>query len=184
MRDPESSNVRIVIAPELLRKLGARAVELINIRTLEGIDAEGKKFVGYSTRPFCRPYAGVPKTTINRLEAEGSLSYFTVRGKDRGALWIRIEDGYLEFKRARNPAWNGVVDLHDTGEMMRNLSVTGTGASSVTIGFKTFPAAQKAYWHNVSGAGRSHVIRKFLGISPKDMTELIDLIQQGITVQF
>jgi hypothetical protein len=52
---------------------------------------------------------------------------------------------------------------------------------------RTVPSEQKAIYHNVTGAGRSRVIRQFLGLTDQNQIDLRDglekLIAQRITRQ-
>jgi hypothetical protein len=39
---------------------------------------------------------------------------------------------------------------------------------------------QKAQWHEIDGAGRSHVKRPFFGLNAKDEDAVVDRISQGL----
>jgi hypothetical protein len=41
-------------------------------------------------------------------------------------------------------------------------------------------AEQKAIYHNITGAGRGHVIREFFGLSADDERELTETIERAI----
>lgn len=42
------------------------------------------------------------------------------------------------------------------------------------------PARAKALFHNVTGAGRSKVIRKFLGLTSEEQTQIRATLERGI----
>ena len=75
-------------------------------------------------------------------------------------------------------AWEGkkkLVTLTDTGNMLSALTVIDSNESdgTVTIGFSNAEAADIAYFHNVSGAGKGRALRKFLGLTPDQSKELM-----------
>ena len=57
-------------------------------------------------------------------------------------------------------------------------------SKSVTIGFSRSEDAGKAYYHVVSGAGKSRTIRDFLGLTDAEMEQVADVIARGIRFEF
>ncbi|GIV82213.1 MAG: hypothetical protein KatS3mg051_1567 [Anaerolineae bacterium] len=159
-----------------LRRIGERVVAMIVERTLRGIDAEGRPMQPYSTRTFAMPagalWAPGSRTAARRLRQQGALRYFQ-RG---GSLWVAIQGGYRTYKEARFPGQGSEVNLTLTGSMMRSLSVrevrADTRRAEIVIGFLRSEEAEKAYWHEVTGAGRSRVRRRFMGLTPDQLRAL------------
>lgn len=146
--------------------------------TSRGIDSEGKPFKPYSTRPFSMPFGAftdfMTKSATSRFNKQNKDNYqiFTKSGK----TWILIKGGYLALKTAR----------FKTGESTVNLQVLGTGRggmlgsiqskeisdTTALILFGNKRASKLAYYHNISGAGKSKVIRKFLGLPKSDIEDI------------
>lgn len=42
------------------------------------------------------------------------------------------------------------------------------------------PPSEKAAYHQIAGAGRSHVKRQFFGLSPSDETAIVDAVEQDL----
>lgn len=172
-----------------LRKIGLRAIEMIEENVGKGIDIEGKKFEPYSTNPFSMPlgafFANTTKKQRETLANEGDLQIF--RSKSSGKRWIRIDGGYANFKNARFPQDGGAVNLQVRGSrgrgMMSQIAVLKTepssgGESSIVIGFLSSEAAQLATYHHVTGAGKSKTLRRFFGITPSQEIALAEYAEK------
>lgn len=171
-------NVQLYLDPVILRLLGLRAIALITIRTQQGRDAEGKAFAPYSTKPFAMPAGGLTQRAKGALE--GKLSYFR---KPHGALWVVIQSGYAGLKQA---SYNdGSVNLTATGGMLRALTIVGidSRANLIRIGFTRQEEAEKALWHNETGAGKGKTIREFLGLTREEVQELMALAATRIEIR-
>jgi hypothetical protein len=48
---------------------------------------------------------------------------------------------------------------------------------------RAIPSEQKAIYHNVTGAGRSRVIRKFLGLTDQNQADLRDGLERLIAMR-
>lgn len=151
--------MKIVYSNKSLRAIGARIVEIIFDRTAEGLDANGKPFNPYSTRPFKMPAGAIGKGVRKILIKDGKLHYF----KNNKALWVVILGGYMELKRAmfRKTSWDGKPNLMATGKMLRAMKVVKVGNNRITIGFTRTEEAEKAGWNAERG-------REFLGITDKE----------------
>lgn len=181
--------MKIVFDAGALRRIGEWAVARIVERTQEGLDVEGRPFPPYSERPLSIPAGALwspgSRTAARRLKAQGQLRYW--RNRRTGSLWVTIQGGYRAYKEARFPGQGGQVNLTLTGTMMRSLAVLDVETSErggvITIGFRQAEAAERAYWHEVTGAGRSRVRRRFLGLTPGEMEELERAIVRAIEVR-
>jgi len=45
---------------------------------------------------------------------------------------------------------------------------------------RSVPASEKAAYHQVSGAGKSHVLRKFFGLNASDEAAIVERIDQAL----
>lgn len=154
-------NVTVTISQQAMYRAGLLAVKIIRERTLAGKDIDGQPFKPYGTRTFARPAGGITKTA--RANLKGLVSYFR-RG---GSLWIAVQGGYKAFKDAVYGD-SSTVNLQAEGHMLRSLTVlepVDTASGIVRVGFTRTEEAEKAFWHNVSGAGKSRAIRRFMGLS-------------------
>ncbi len=121
----------------------------------------------------------------------------TNRGVDvNNAPFAQYSAGYLRFKmgqtkpRNRKKVMNrysGVVDLQLTGDMMKDMKVNITRTPSIgrfetEIGYisgKSREASiRKANWHNLSGAGKGKVLRKFLGLTAGEKDIILNWFQR------
>ncbi|HVZ41374.1 MAG TPA: hypothetical protein VHI13_18990 [Candidatus Kapabacteria bacterium] len=173
--------IRFQIPEPALRMLGVRAIAMIRTRTQEThIDASGQPFTPYSTRPFVRPLGGITQKAMRALGK--GLQRFTTR---QGRLWALITGGYAAYKAAAFPEDGDGVNLTQRGHMLGALTVVGVsggdgGPASVRIGFTRHEEALKALYHNVTGAGKRHVIRRFLGLTPAERKELARMAGETI----
>ena len=60
------------------------------------------------------------------------------------------------------------VNLTLTGEMLNTMVYRTLAKDKGKIFFSTADAREKATWHNITGAGRSKIIREFFGVNDKD----------------
>lgn len=155
---------RILLPADALRRVGLSIVSIIVERTRQGQGVDGR-LKPYSTRPFARPLGGIPSRTISAL-GEG-LQRFTTK---QGALWAIITGGYAAYKKARYPQDSGGVNMTATGGMLRSMTVAAVDEATgkIVIGFSRDDAAELAYYHNVSGAGRGRTIRRFMGLTAEE----------------
>lgn len=154
-------SVKVTISEQAMYRAGLLAVKMIRDRTLSGKDADGRPLKPYSTETFARPAGGLTKTA--RANLKPLVSYFR-RG---GSLWMAVQGGYKAFKDAVYGD-SSTVNLQAEGHMLRSLTVlepVDTASGVVRVGFTRSEEAEKAYWHNVSGAGKSRAIRKFMGLT-------------------
>lgn len=154
---------------KLLNTAGSFVLASIEENLRKGIDYEGKKF-SYSEESFFRPYDARLHT---RLKKSPDL-FDIVRSKRTGKLGFIIH-GYKKFKQFMNPQAAGDY-LTWRGEMLRDMKILHTSDNEAVIGFSDPEQAQKAFWFNISGVGRSRKLWKFLGITARQQERLVDLL--------
>jgi hypothetical protein len=138
--------------------VGNKAVDFIQDNIDKNIDYEGNAFqpysFGYWLSKYKKRYAGRKM----------------VKGKQSKA--------FATYMNSAKSEWAGdkKVNLTKTGAMRASLSVIEykESAKTIVIGFVDQESAQKAYWHNVSGAGKGKVLRKFMGLRPAQEQDLAD----------
>lgn len=167
--------VNVTIAPAALGRFGQFVLQLIEDNVAAGVDRKGNAFAPYSTRPFARPLGGVPKRAISYLKSSNAIQIFTTK---RGSLWMVVEGGYAALKTAIRQSSSG-VDMQLTGDMMKQLAVLSTSDNGIVIGFLTAEAAEKAYYATVAGAGKSRVIRDFLGLTDQQWDQAVQKTLTG-----
>ncbi len=120
----------------------------------------------------------------------------TEAGRDvRGYPFRALSQEYRA--RKQEALGSGDPDLTVSGRMLNALQVTQVSARQVTVGFadtgssgrvtgtfiqrsRAVSATDKARWHNTDGAGRSRVIREFLGLSQADLRRVEQLVLASI----
>ena len=100
-----------------------------------------------------------------------------IAGMDCGSCAITIENSIRQLPGVADASVSfatesmevsGTVNLQDTGQMLQGITPTRVQARRGELGFKGGGSLQKATWHQVTGAGRSRVIRRFFGITRED----------------
>lgn len=150
-------------------KIGFKVVELINEQVAAGVDIDGKSYE-YSTRPFAMP-AGKKRFAKYFYKPEdkgGRLGLFATKN---GKLWQLVYGGYADWRAMNNKNPKGDF-LQWTGQMMRSLSAREMGEGKAMVYFADASAAQKAFWFNVSGVGRSRKLWKFFGLTKANEDKL------------
>jgi len=61
-----------------------------------------------------------------------------------------------------------------------SLTLNDTAKQTLIQRSRRVPPAEKAAFHQITGAGRSHVKREFFGLSPKDEDTVIERFAQGL----
>jgi hypothetical protein len=140
-----------LIGQSLMQEIGTLALRMIRTRTEQGRDAKGSAFAPYS-------------------------------------------QGYAE--RKAEELGGGPVNLTVSGRMLNDMQVVEQTANKVTLGFvsaggraprgkqtliqgsRAVGAADKAFWHQVSGAGKSQVKRQFFDLSEQEQTQIRDRVER------
>jgi hypothetical protein len=138
-----------------LTEIGILAVEAINDNVRRGVDGEGRPLEPY------RSIGHWMKKNRKRL---------TKTQKKQGKTAMDVFGSQMRSTQ---------VDMQHTGEMMAALTYRVDAASnSVTLFFATKRAERKAFWHNISGAGKSRVLRKFMGLQPGQINKIKETVPE------
>lgn len=146
------------------------------------------------------------KLVDEKLMAEvGDLALSMIRrrtatGRDvNNAAFQPLSPAYAKQKQAA--LGNSRADLIVSGRMVNEMGRTKVTAKTVTLGFQgggtgssssgggTFiqrsravAGADKALFHNVTGAGKSKVKRQFFGLTSEERATIVDRLQRHISV--
>lgn len=157
--------------------------------------------MGIRVRRTFRPLTDIKLTDALLMEKVGTFVVEKIRARTESQ-----RDVHGHPFRALSPAYakqkaqaigSSAPDLTVSGRMLNALAVTQVSRKQVTIGFndsgssgsargsfiqrsRAVSAAEKAYYHNVTGAGRSQVKREFLGISQADQKAVIKIVEDHI----
>ncbi|APF16980.1 hypothetical protein Calab_1517 [Caldithrix abyssi DSM 13497] len=154
---------------KLLTDIGVTVLAMIEQNIAQGVDVHGQKFA-YSEKPFYRPYDPQIVKKLGGKSGKGKF-YEIVKSKSTGKLGMIILGGYKQYKQKVNPqAANDFLTF--SGKMLRNLKIIKAENNQVIIGFTDPIQAQKAFWLNISGAGRSRKLWKFLGLRKEQWEQL------------
>jgi hypothetical protein len=168
------------LSDKILTRTGVLALALIEARIEKGIDVDGKPY-HYSTKPFYMPYNKGVVGKLGGKTGAGNL-YQIVNGKKSGKLGMIILGGYKSFKENVHP---DVVNnfLTVRGTMLRNMKNIGylLSRDGIILGWSDPVQAQKAFWLNVSGAGRGRKLWKFFGLSEEDRRTLSAQLEPYVT---
>jgi hypothetical protein len=142
-----------------LAKIGYKAIEFIQSNIDNSIDINGNAFTHYSFSYWLKKH-GLSSKSRSKKGRKSKLEQF-------------------------NSAWlsDSTVTLTETGAMRASLSIidTDSNLNTITIGFLDKESATKAFYHNVSGAGKGRIIRQFLGLrqqQEQDLTEFAAIEMQ------
>ena len=93
------------------------------------------------------------------------------RAKSRKAKTKFLEAALSAYEGAKNN-----VTLSDTSDMRSALGVvkTDSGTNTATIGYETAEAAQKAFYHNITGAGKGRKRRRFMFLTEAQKKSLAE----------
>lgn len=142
-------------------RLAANTVAAIKLRTGKGLDADGKPFKAYSTRPIYVAFRGA------RLKPKGGRLSRTGRS-------IFYAGGYQQYKqdsRRRGAGSSALVDLVASGIMLNNLVVLHADDKRFILGM-TPHVRHYAYAVNAE--------REFLGLSAQDVNMLVSTVEHEL----
>lgn len=126
----------------------------------------------------------------------------TIAGKDKNDQALQeLSPAYA--KQKQKELGSARADLTVSGRMLNEMARLEQDDNSVTIGFagggvsaagggggatliqrsRAVPGADKAFFHNVTGAGKSHVKREFFGLTDGERNTIRDRVQAHITRQ-
>lgn len=163
----------------------AHAEHLIEERTARGefLPGSSPSASQYSSRPFARPAAGLPRRIRELLDdtADGS-SFFTRAGQ----LWVVVERGYRWLREAMGlPADRVTLDV--TGDMLRAMAARATPtADGLTLEVGYLPgvsdddAARIADFHQNQGVGPARVVRRFIGLTDEEADQVVARLAESL----
>lgn len=137
-----------------------KAIEMMNKNIADRKDASGKPFTPYSFSYWWQKFkAKKYKRLADVSKTEKPLNRFK-------------SQAIAEYNQDKKN-----VTLADSGLMLASLAPVEVKENAnneieITIGFKNKEAAERAFYHNYSGAGKKRVARKFLGLQKKQEAEL------------
>jgi hypothetical protein len=151
-------------------------------------------------------FAKIPLVDARLMTEVGDFALSLIRrrtaaGQDiNGQPFQELSPAYA--KQKFKALGNSRADLTVSGRMLNEMGRIGVTEKSVSIGFagggtgsggssggtfiqrsRSVAGADKALFHNVTGAGRSHVIRKFFGLTPDEKTLIRDRVQAHLSRQ-
>jgi hypothetical protein len=168
----------MTFAASMFKRIGADALAMIDANIEAGHDYDGKAYA-YSTKPFWRPWDPAVVRKLGGKAGEG-VFYSTIFSHTTGAAGLIILGGYKAYKEKMKPEAASKY-LTWSGKMLRNMKTLTTDGDSVTIGWSDPTIAQRAFWLNVSGAGRGRKLWKFLGLTEQQKEELANKYAPEVT---
>lgn len=160
-----------------MRTIGNEALAMIEENVRKGVDTDGKAFK-YGEKPFWRPY---DKRIIAKLGGKSGAGTFYKIVKSNNKLGMIILGGYRRYKE--KVAGKPLKFLSLSGQMMRNLNVVSSRQGETIIGFPDKEQAEKAFYLNVSGAGKSRKLWKFMGLRKEQIEELKRMVTDKAKVE-
>ncbi len=175
MATPEQI-IKEILSNAILLRIGKQSIVIIKQRTAKGIFLEGSTPGSdqYSDKPFAMPAGALKKKDlfmkIKNGEVGDDAQFFTTKA---GKLWVAIKHGY-KWVREQSRKQSSNVDLRWTGGLMRSLAVNvNVDKGIIAIYHRDKRTQQLAEWHNIKGAGKGKVIRKYLGLSEEELQKLV-----------
>ena len=154
-----------MIPPDILNLAATRILQLILKQIAEGRDIEGKAYQ-YSTKTFARPAGNslIPGGKFKDAEKAGDITLFKTKA---GKLWMLIHGGYKKYRELAGRSTEGDF-LNFSGNMLAAMTARVNG-NLINVGFSSQGESEKAFYLNISGAGRSHRLWKFFGLNKQNM---------------
>jgi hypothetical protein len=147
------------------KRLALNTLASIKRRTMQGRDADGKAFAGYSETPIYIPFRGA------RLTPKGYTR------KSRTGKSAFYQGGYREYKdksrrrsqrKARDPSkMTSEVDLVLSGSLMANFIPVKVTKTRFILGLGS---PVQAYGYHVNKT------RRFIGLSPSEVDQMTQVI--------
>jgi hypothetical protein len=147
-----------ILSLRQMQGVALNTVASIKLRTSKGIDAKGKNFKKYSTKPLYVSLRG------HGLKPLGGR-------KSRTGQSVFYQKGYAEYKARSKKVQTALVDLINSGNLMNNLVVLDVTQSGFRIGLTKHVAS---YGYDVN------MTREFLGLTQKDQQRLTDALAYDI----
>jgi hypothetical protein len=165
-----------------MARIGVEAIGIIRRRTERGVDHKGKKFSGYSTGAYLQKIdmGDMPggNTAKMRKHYNSQQKWTRKKRKESTARFVWMSGGYKQFREVQGRSTK--VNLSFTNLMMKGLKLKWVKDASVLLGFRG-EQARKAYYHNISGAGKSKQKRVFQRISrAREIERLRKILDKNI----
>lgn len=165
-----------------MSRIGVTAVSIIRRRTQRGRDHKGKAFKAYSTKGYLQKIdltAESGGSTAKLRKHYNSEQKWTRKKKSQStARFVWIKGGYKQFRSIQGRTTK--PNLMFTGMMLKNERVKKVSDSTVLIGLLG-EQARKAYYHNISGAGKSRRKRIFQRITAdREIRKLRDILDKHV----
>jgi len=147
------------------KMLASNTLAAVKLRTSKGIDANGKKFKGYSTKPLYVAFRGA------RLKPKGGTR------KSRTGKSVFYQGGYKQYKhdsrkRSGGRGKSAEVDLVLSGQLMNNLVVLSATETKFIIGL-TKHVRYYGYAVNVD--------REYLGLTNDEIDTIVEAVSIDIS---
>lgn len=151
-------------------------------------------------------FAKIPLVNAKLMTEVGDLALSLIRrrtaaGKDvNNAPFQALSPAYA--KQKQKELGHSRADLTVSGRMVNELGRVGVTERTVSIGWsgggtgssgsaggtliqrsRAVAGADKALFHNITGAGRSRVKRKFFGLTPEEAKTIRDRVQAHVSRQ-
>ncbi len=177
LRQKISTLQNSVVDRMMVMRAANAGVAIIRERTTSGKFLEGSSAGAeqYSAKPFARPLGGLTRNTTKALLASGS-EIFTSKNK---STWIVVAGGYKRFRELAGKD-SSHVSLTWTGRMLRNLGIISADDTGAVISEKDADMKKLATYHQVSGAGKSRRLHKFIGFTADEQVRLKKLVGEEV----
>lgn len=167
----------MILTSQLSKKIGVLALAMIEESIDKGVDIDGNAY-HYSEKPFFMPWNSNTQRKLGGRNGEG-VFYDLGISRRTGTFGFIILGGYKAYKEKVNP--EAADDfLVWSGKMLRGLKVIEQTEGSVTIGWSDPQLARRAFWLNISGAGRSRKLWKFLGLRREQQKHLAEMLTPDV----
>lgn len=140
--------------PSVMQEVGDFAIRLITTRTQRGLDIEG--------RPFASLTPAYAK--VKQAETGSSAANLTVSGRMLNDLVVTKASGT-----------SAVLGFRSRGGRAPR------GAQTLIQRSRAVGAEDKAFWHQVTGAGKARTKRPFFGLSDADGALIRERLQRWLT---
>ena len=108
---------------------------------------------------------------VTAMQGINIIENRTSQGKGYLGAFRPYSDSYAKFRANRGRNINP-VDLNFTGRMLGSMATRKLSRGVQEIYFTRAEEARKAYFHNVTGAGKGRITRKFFGFNQNEQNKL------------
>jgi len=156
--------------------MALKGIADIRSRVQQGVYLQGSTGGSeYSTNPMPLPYGAL--VAILGKQAVKNEGYRIYKNKN-GKLMAVLPGGYKKWRQLNSKS-DSPVTMNWSGRMMRNLGIEKYESDAVWLGFPAASEQRKADFQH-QGAGKSRVIRNFMGFTDKEIGGLGDIAVKAI----